>query len=99
MPHRVGRPRRKRRHPTLKEALGQVLRCLREEVGISQERLGLDTGSHRTFISLVERGKQAPSIESIFRFAEHLGVRPSEIIRRVEERKPVVPPPRTRSSF
>jgi transcriptional regulator with XRE-family HTH domain len=66
------------------EAFGIVLQQVRRERALSQERLGFDTDLHRTYISLLERGKQSPNLRAIFRLAEVLDVKPSEILRRVE---------------
>lgn len=67
-------------------AFGQVLQQLRRKRGLSQEQLGFESGCHRTYISLLERGEKSPSLRTIFRVATALRVKPSEIIRRVENR-------------
>jgi transcriptional regulator with XRE-family HTH domain len=67
------------------EVFGQVLRELREERNLSQEQLGFESGYHRTYISLLERGKKNPSLKAVFRLASSLKISPSEIIRRVEQ--------------
>jgi len=61
-----------------------VLRKIREEQGLSQERLGQESGSGRTYISQLERGEKGPSLKTVFKLAAQLGCSPSEIIRRVE---------------
>jgi transcriptional regulator with XRE-family HTH domain len=66
------------------KAFGQALRDVRQQTGISQEQLGFDAGFDRTFISMIERGMQSPSIRTVVRLAEVLGVPPSEIVRRME---------------
>ena len=38
-----------------------------------------------SYVSLVERGIQGPTIQAVVKMAEALGVRPSEIVRRMEE--------------
>jgi transcriptional regulator with XRE-family HTH domain len=68
----------------LQAAFGQVIRDLRLEAGLSQEALSLSCGRHRTYISLIERGKNSPSITTLWLMAEALGVLPSTVIRRVE---------------
>lgn len=65
---------------------GQVLQQLRRKRGFSQEQLGFESGCHRTYISLLERGAKSPSLKTIFRLATALRVKPSEVIRRVESR-------------
>ncbi|MGH8245821.1 MAG: helix-turn-helix domain-containing protein, partial [Gammaproteobacteria bacterium] len=62
--------------------MGKALQEFRQGRGISQERLGLDAGFDRTFISLLERGLRSPTIRTVVKLAEMLEVRPSEIVRR-----------------
>jgi transcriptional regulator with XRE-family HTH domain len=69
----------------LQEAFGQVVREFRLKAGLSQEALSFACGRHRTYVSLIERGKNAPSITTLWLLADALNVRPSEIIRRVEK--------------
>jgi len=76
---------------TLTEAFGAVLREIRKERGLSQEDLGLESGYHRTYVSLLERGLKSPSLQTIYELARALGIRPSELLSRVEHalgRKP-----------
>jgi transcriptional regulator with XRE-family HTH domain len=70
----------------LKQVAGQVLREMRKEKGLSQEELGFECGFHRTYISLIERGENNPSIKAIFQIATSLGVKPSDIISKIETR-------------
>ena len=63
------------------EAFGHVVRSLRNEVGLSQESLGLASGNGRTFVSQLERGQRGESLKTIFRLSAVLQVRPSEIVR------------------
>jgi transcriptional regulator with XRE-family HTH domain len=70
--------------PSFDEAIGRFLAELRRERGLSQERLGNDAGSGRTFIRDLERARRGASLKTLFRLAEQLGVTPSEIVRRVE---------------
>jgi transcriptional regulator with XRE-family HTH domain len=53
---------------------GKRLREIREEAGISQEKLAAQAGVHRTYVSSVERGKRNVSLVNIERFAAALGV-------------------------
>jgi transcriptional regulator with XRE-family HTH domain len=79
-------PRRRHVQPTSgpEKAFGKALRHFRQARGVSQERLGLEAGFDRTFISLLERGLRSPTIRTLVKLAEVLEVRPSEIVRRTE---------------
>ncbi len=70
----------------LERLFGRMLQELRTERGLSQEKLGFESDYHRTYISQLERGQKNPSLKAIFRLAEALGIRPSEMIRRIESR-------------
>ncbi|MCX5829944.1 MAG: helix-turn-helix transcriptional regulator [Deltaproteobacteria bacterium] len=71
---------------------GEVLRQLRLERGLSQEGLGFQSGYHRTYISLLERGQKSPSLQTIFRLAGALSVAPDEIIRAMQPQEtPKIP--------
>ena len=63
---------------------GKVLLQLRQDKGLSQEELGFESGYHRTYISLLERGKKSPSLKTIFQLAKALGVEPSDIVERIQ---------------
>lgn len=65
---------------------GEVLQELRTTRGLSQEEFGFECELHRTYISLLERGKRIPSLTTIIQLAGALSVPPSEIVRRVESR-------------
>jgi transcriptional regulator with XRE-family HTH domain len=68
------------------KAFGNVLKEIRQKISLSQEELGFESGYHRTYISLLERGRKSPSLNTIFQLAAALGVPPSEILRRTEAR-------------
>jgi transcriptional regulator with XRE-family HTH domain len=80
---------RRLREPTVKvspeEAFRRVLRHLRKECGLTQEKLGFEAGLHRTAIGLIERGLRIPSITTLYKLARPLGTRPSAILARAEE--------------
>lgn len=60
------------------------MRQLRQKRGLSQEALGFQSGYHRTYISLLERGLKSPSLRTLFHLAEVLGVEVAEIMRLVQ---------------
>jgi transcriptional regulator with XRE-family HTH domain len=61
-------------------AFGQVLRKHRLAAGLSQERLGLESGVQRNFISLIETGQNQPTITTIVRLSAALGIKASALI-------------------
>lgn len=68
----------------LDEAFGRVLREVRKSKGLSQEALGTAGNLHPTYVSLLERGKNSPSLRALFVLADGLGVKPSELVERTE---------------
>jgi transcriptional regulator with XRE-family HTH domain len=73
-------------HTDIAIIFGEVIRQLRRERGLSQEDFGFECELHRTYISLLERGKRVPSLTTIIQLAIALKVPPSEIVRQVESR-------------
>lgn len=51
---------------------------------MTQEELADRAGLHYTYISLLERDKKSPTIDSLFRICKALGVSASSLIARVE---------------
>jgi transcriptional regulator with XRE-family HTH domain len=65
-------------------AFGIVLRELRLKSGLSQESLGFASDLQRNYISLMELGRNQPTITTIFKLSIALGIKPSELIKMVE---------------
>jgi transcriptional regulator with XRE-family HTH domain len=65
--------------PSLRIQFGQRLRALRRERGLTQEQLAELTKLSVDFISLVERGVNAPSFETIEQLAKSLKVKVVEL--------------------
>lgn len=68
------------------EIFGKVLRELREEKNISQEKLAEYCDLDRTYISLLERGLRQPTITTIFKVSKALNISPSDFVLKVELR-------------
>ena len=62
----------------IKLKIGQRIKHLRSEMGISQEALGLEAGVDRTYVSDVENGRRNVSVEILERLVKGLGVSLSE---------------------
>lgn len=85
--------------PALAPRVGRVIRRYREGVGLSQEALAAESGLHRTYISLVERGHRNISVDALAQIAEALGVYPSRLMADAEkepESSPATPRSRAR---
>jgi|SRR5665213_422310 len=63
---------------------GEAVRAAREALGISQEELAARSKLHRTYVAGVERGIRNPSLNSIMKIAEGLGLPTSGLFRRME---------------
>lgn len=66
--------------PTRRE-LGDRIRRLRRERGISQEELGYRSGLHRTYIGSIERAEQNVSVDNIHKIAKALKVSVGELFK------------------
>jgi transcriptional regulator with XRE-family HTH domain len=69
---------------TIEQQFGEALRQLRIQKKLSQEALGFESGYHRTYISLLERGKKSPSLNTIFKLADTLNIKPSELVGSIQ---------------
>ncbi len=69
---------------SVERLFGQVLQQLRKRQGLSQEELGFESGYHRTYISLLERGQKSPSLQTIFKISKALKVEPSDILLSIQ---------------
>ncbi len=69
----------------IQSVFGQVLRKHRNAIGISQEKLALESEIDRTYISLLERGLRTPSLWIIFILANRLGISPERMVGEVEQ--------------
>ncbi|TMV49542.1 helix-turn-helix transcriptional regulator [Paenibacillus mesophilus] len=64
---------------------GKVLKSLRTEHGVSQEELAFRANLDRSYISMLERGINQPTLSSLIALAEALGIRTSELLKMVED--------------
>lgn len=68
----------------LVESLGQVIRQLRKQKGLSQEEFAYRCGLHRTYVGAIERGEKAMTVVTATKFANALGVTLSQLFLELE---------------
>lgn len=66
------------------KVFGNVLREIRLENNISQEKLAEYCDLDRTYISLLERGLRQPTITTLFIISSTLKIDPNQLIKKVE---------------
>ena len=64
--------------------LGNNIRAIRSEKGISQEDLAFKINSARNFIGCIERAEKAPTIITLARIANALGIKLSKLVENVD---------------
>ena len=65
--------------------VGRVIQRFREQKNQSQELVSGFAGIGRTHLSAIERGERKPTLETFFKIAEALNVKPSTIMAAIEE--------------
>ena len=65
----------------LRAALSRNIRNLRKAQGLAQERLGLEAGVDRTFVSKLEREIGNPTLDILVKLANRLGVKVIDLLR------------------
>lgn len=66
------------------EAFGAALRRHRLSGGLTQEDLAFESGVDRTFIARIEAGKRQPTITTLLRLAQALGVPAADVVAETE---------------
>jgi transcriptional regulator with XRE-family HTH domain len=67
------------------KAFGEALRELRLELGLSQEQAALVCGIDRAYFGQLERSVKSPTLHTLWRLADGLGTRPSQLLARAEK--------------
>lgn len=65
--------------------VGKVIQRFREEKRQSQELASGLAGIGRTHLSAIERGERKPTLETFFKIAEALRVKPSVLMAAIED--------------
>jgi transcriptional regulator with XRE-family HTH domain len=71
------------------QAFGQALRSMRTKRKWSQTVLALRADVDRNYISLIELGRNSPSMKTLFRLCDALDIAPSDMLKDVERRMKV----------
>ena len=66
------------------ELVGHVIQKKREQKKLSQEVVSGLAGIGRTHLSAIERGERKPTLETFFKIAEALNIRPSVLMAEIE---------------
>jgi XRE family transcriptional regulator, regulator of sulfur utilization len=77
--------------PHVRQFLGQRVRELRKQRGLSQERLGDQSSLSGKFIGEVERGEKSISIDSLYKVSVSLGVPLGQLTNVARSRRATVP--------
>ena len=65
--------------------VGNVIRKLREEKGKTQEVLSGLAGLDRTHYSKIERGLRSPTLDTLWKVALALDLKPHELVEEIEK--------------
>ena len=69
---------------TVARQFGLIVRRHRTALNMSQETLAAEASCHPTYVSLLERGKRNPSLDTMLRIADALNTRAWELVRETE---------------
>ena len=72
-------------YPGLKDAIARTLRRLRESGGLSKRQMAGRASLERVYLIQLERGEKRPSVNAFFYLSEALGLKPSEMMKIIEE--------------
>ncbi|MFQ7282344.1 MAG: helix-turn-helix domain-containing protein [Christensenellales bacterium] len=70
-----------------KQAVGQAIRRLRKERGLSQEVVSSFASLARSHLAMIENGDKQPNFETIWRLANAFGLYPHELVKLIEEER------------
>lgn len=64
--------------------VGRVIQRIREDRKQSQELVSGLAGIGRTHLSAIERGVRKPTLETFYKIAEAMGIKPSVLLAEIE---------------
>lgn len=71
--------------PYNRKAFGVVISRMRVQKGLTQERMSGLAGIARSHLVALENGEKTVKLDTLWRIADALGVKPSELIRKTEQ--------------
>lgn len=72
--------------PYNSKTLGLIIGTERVRKGMTQEQLSGLAGISRSHLAALENGQKSPKVETLWKIAEALSVKPSKLIMMVEKR-------------
>lgn len=69
----------------ISKIVGEVIRDLRKEKGLTQEKLAELAELHVNYISFLERGMRQPTLNTLISISTAFKIKVSDLIKRVEE--------------
>ena len=70
----------------MNKAVGEVIRELRKEYKVSQEKLAEGIESHQVYISELEKGDKLPSLIILRNIAKFFSLSLTELVSRIEQK-------------
>ncbi|MNO51202.1 Transcriptional regulator ClgR [compost metagenome] len=68
----------------IKQIIGKTVKAIRIKQGLSQEDLAHECNVDRSYISMIEVGRNEPSVTKIFDLCKGLKIKPSDFFKVVE---------------
>lgn len=68
----------------IKQIIGKTVKAIRIKKGLSQEDLAHECNVDRSYISMIEVGRNEPSVTKIFELCKGLKIKPSDFFKLVE---------------
>ena len=69
------------------KTLGLSIKRIREQKNLSQEKLAEAADIHTSYIGQIERGLRYPSLKVLFRIADALNIKISELFKDMDAKK------------
>ncbi|WP_231575258.1 helix-turn-helix domain-containing protein [Paenibacillus sp. FSL P4-0081] len=68
----------------IKQIIGKTFKAIRIKQGLSQEDLAHECNVDRSYISMIEVGRNEPSVTKIFDLCKGLKIKPSDFFKLIE---------------